>query len=281
MDRVVKYINKTENLYDALVEYEKARGYDSDAEEEVIARCCESFLANRIFVQSFAKKNYKSAKAISEFLTQMNTDMRRVFDDAELRATEKGIYNDMSPEQEILSQVADIDDIARLWSNAVNALEKKRTEIQKAEGSVRMSFMDSVSLDQNVETILKMSDSDALQMKEDGRFVNVMDDTPSVITDNVKDAKNLPVVMRFDAAYLAIRHEGILEGHYHNYGASFGRIVRRILNKPDAILRLGNGRLNLLGSVVHKKGNTSIVSAELNTIQNVDDKYDYYNSKCR
>lgn len=137
---VDEYIVKTGNLWDALVQYEaEKRGYGEEAEEEVIARCCESFLANDVFIQSFAKKHFKSAKAISSFLTQMDADMNQIFTDAEIRLKMNGIRTDVSPEQQILSQVANVQEIAQKWARAVNALEKKRAA--KSDG-VRASTMD-------------------------------------------------------------------------------------------------------------------------------------------
>ena len=73
------------NLWDALVAYEESRGYKgADAEEEVIARCCEQFLAKTTFVNSFASKHYKTARAISAFLTRMNADMQQLVADVNI-----------------------------------------------------------------------------------------------------------------------------------------------------------------------------------------------------
>ncbi len=281
IDRVDPYIAREGNLWDALVAFEREEhGYGKNAEEEVVARCCESFLGFNQFVKEFAHKQYKSAKAINKFIAQMNIDMQRVSEEALQSAEQRNIWNDESPENQILRQLTEIDRIANLWRIAVNAEAKKRQVTDESVNTntrVHMSFMDGVTLNGNVDRILNMNNDEAMRMKEEGLFVQVMDHTPIIITDNVKDASNLKVVMRFDAAYLAIRHDGVLEGHYHNYGAQFNEIVNGILNNPEAIIRLANGRLNLLGTVEHKKGNTSIASVELNTVQNIDNKYDYYN----
>ena len=126
LDNVVPYIEKTGNLWDALVEYEaKERGYGENAEEEVVARCCESFLANDVFIDSFAKKHFKSAKAISSFLTQLSADMNQLFTDADIRAAKTNKWINESPEQQILSQVANVQEIAQKWSRAVRSEERR------------------------------------------------------------------------------------------------------------------------------------------------------------
>ena len=163
---VDEYIVKTGNLWDALVQYEaEKRGYGEEAEEEVIARCCESFLANDVFIQSFAKKHFKSAKAISSFLTQMDADMNQIFTDAEIRVKMNGIRTDVSPEQQILSQVANVQEIAQKWARAVNALEKKRAA--KSDG-VRASRID--------KQIVKISDDSDL-----ARLIRETRDKPSKV----------------------------------------------------------------------------------------------------
>lgn len=60
-----------------------------DAEEEVVARCCESFLGFDKFVKDFAHKQYKSAKAVNQFIAQMNIDLQRVSEEARQSAAQR------------------------------------------------------------------------------------------------------------------------------------------------------------------------------------------------
>ncbi len=155
IDKLQTYLNKGMNLWDALVAYETDRGYKgAAAEEEVIARCCEQFLAKTTFINSFANKHFRTARSVSAFLTRMNADMQQLFSDVNMRSTraattrnELGYFEtwntDVSPEQDILNQVDTLDDIARKWENAVKMVDQKRKakESAKAE-SVKASTMD-------------------------------------------------------------------------------------------------------------------------------------------
>lgn len=132
LDKVDPYIAREGNLWDALVAFEREEhGYGKDAEEEVVARCCESFLGFNQFVKDFAHKQYKSAKAINKFIAQMNIDMQRVSEEARQSAAQRNLWNDESPENQILRQLTEIDKIANLWRIAVNAEAKKRQESKR------------------------------------------------------------------------------------------------------------------------------------------------------
>ena len=155
IDKLQEYLNKGMNLWDALVAYEESRGYKSaDAEEEVIARCCEQFLAKTTFINSFANKHFRTARAVSAFLTRMNADMQQLFSDVNMRSTRaattrnaEGMFEtwntDTSPEQDILNQVDTLDDIARKWENAVKMVDQKRRAKESAKAEdVKASTMD-------------------------------------------------------------------------------------------------------------------------------------------
>ena len=104
-----------------------------------------------------------------------------------------------------------------------------------------------------------------------------MEHTPSVILNNVEDAVDRKIIIRFDAAYLAARHDGALQGHYHNYGDGIAELLPNVLNNPDAILRMDNGRLNLMAIIPMSKGNTTVVSVELDTVKDINSEYSPYN----
>ncbi len=144
-------------------------------------------------------------------------------------------------------------------------------------GGVRFSFMDDTSFEDNINQIINMDDAEAKARQEKGQYLRVLKQTPNIILENVQDAKNIEVIMRFDAAYLAARHSGILDGNYHNYGKDFAKKLINVLNNPDAIVRLDNGRLNLFGSIEHNKGNISLVSVEMNTVKDINSQNKAYN----
>jgi hypothetical protein len=70
--------------------------------------------------------------------------------------------------------------------------------------------------------------------------------TPDIILNNVEDAEDLAeIIMRFDSFYLAARHDGAIEGNYHNFGAIMKELPE-IISNPLAIVRMNNKRLNIL-----------------------------------
>lgn len=125
------YLDEDTTYWDALIAYETERYTPEEAEEEVVARCCEQFLAKSTFVNAFAHSKYKSARNIAAFLMRMDSDMNRLFSDVDERRVtaaaapdEEGkveLWNtDLSPEQDILNQIANVSKIAEMWKTAVN-----------------------------------------------------------------------------------------------------------------------------------------------------------------
>ena len=186
-------------------------------------------------------------KSITQF-TAANAEQRSAID------------NDLSGAQETTASVQ--RDGEKAWAN---------------KATVQLSFMNDASFQDNIDEIMSMSEAEAKRRKEQGSYIRVLDHTPEVILQNVDDAADLQVIIRFDAAYLAARHEGALEGHYHNYGGNIAELLPAVLNDPDAIIRMDNGRLNLLGTIETAKGNTSVVSVELNTVKDINSKNSAYN----
>lgn len=121
-----------------------------------------------------------------------------------------------------------------------------------------------------------MSDEDALLNKSQGNFVSIMGNTPPVILNHVEDASDLEIIIRFDAFYLATRKSGVLEGHYHDYGNVMKQLPQ-IISNPDTIVRMDNGRLNIISQITHPKGNNNTVSVELNTVKDINSKNTKYN----
>ncbi|MCM1114635.1 MAG: hypothetical protein NC397_03975 [Clostridium sp.] len=119
-----------------------------------------------------------------------------------------------------------------------------------------------------------MSDEQAKQLKAADTYVSIMSNAPKVILENVSDAQNLEVLMRFDSFYLETRHSGALEGNYHNMGLQMAELPNYI-SDPDAIIRNDKGRLNLISAIDNNKNR--LISIELNTVKDINSKYNKYN----
>ncbi len=128
-----------------------------------------------------------------------------------------------------------------------------------------------------IDSILTVSDETAKEFADKRVVVEVAKHTPDVILENVEGARDLEVIINFNKLYLAVRKEGVFEGHYHNLGTEITKKLPEFLEKPDAIIQLANGRLNLFSSVKTKKGNNGIVSVELNSTKDINGKYKDYN----
>ncbi len=153
--------------------------------------------------------------------------------------------------------------------------EDEETEQSEVE-NVRFSKMNNESLESNVDNVLKMSDEEAIKNKQEGNFVSVMKHTPGVILQNVIEAENHEVIMRFDAFYLAVRKDGVLDGHYHNMGEFMKDLPQR-LSEPLAILKMDNGRINIFAEFTSEKNKNGIASVELNTVKDINSKNQKYN----
>lgn len=128
-----------------------------------------------------------------------------------------------------------------------------------------------------VDNILSVSDETAKELADNRVAVEILKNTPNVILDNVKGARDLKVIINYTKLYLAVRKNGAFEGHYHNLGAEIAKKLPDFLQNPDAIIQLANGKLNLFTTVKTKKGNNGIISVELNSTKDIGGKYKDYN----
>lgn len=153
-DMLGDYLTEGRNLWQALNALEDDRYNDEykgkdrveRVEEEVVARCCESFLRDSKFVRQMAEQHYRSAREITRFLKQFAKDVSTVQIDAAVRAYEGGYdTNDISPENNLLRDYADIEKIADLWVKGLREIADKRAKAKKATGEIRASQMDKSS----------------------------------------------------------------------------------------------------------------------------------------
>ena len=260
-----------QRAYEKMMQYEQ-QGKElrfGDAVEEIVADACSQILRDSKAMEQLALENRTLFEKITDFLKELFADIKKAF---------KGDY--LSNEAKAMQQF--MDELQQIWDQAlVGAVKQHETSAVMKENNdssgFKYSFMNRKGFKQNINEFLNMSDAEAKKRKEKGQYLLINQNTPTAILNRVADAKNIPIIIRFDAAYLAARHGGALEGHYHNYDSAFPELLNQVLQEPDAIIRLNNGRLNLMGQIVTKKGNTSIVSVELNTVKDVNEKYSAYN----
>lgn|GEM_PF-2065280 len=245
-----------------------------------MARACEDLFgrseAIRQFLADFAEKNKEAATGFTAAVKKVLAKIKEFFENLMFghgsRTLEAGIVRKCGTDvvDGLMAQYEKTFFAALEGNAARNALGEFE------QGGIRYSQMNDDSLESNVDRVLQMSDDEALQNKAAGNYISVMTSTPAVVIENVPDAENLKIIMRFDAFYLATRQTGILEGHYHNYGDIMKKLPD-ILSDPLAIVRMDNGRLNFFATVPHPKGSNNVISLELNTVKDIDSQYSKYN----
>ena len=248
------------------------------AQEEVVADAMETILSDGTVLEELAAYDQTLWEKVKAWINEV---ISRI----------KAHYKNLSPNSQAAKVLADSMDsltelqemfatAARKTGERTKAAERSKTaEKAKNESSdttIRFSLMNELSLNENVDQVMTMDDNTAIAKKAEDQYISIMSDTPSIITKHVEDAENLEIVMRFDSFYLATRHEGALEGHYHNYGETMKKLPE-IISDPEAIVRMDNDRLNLLAKVQTSKGNHSVVSIELNTVKDINSKFKKYN----
>lgn len=247
-------------------------GYD-EAWEEVVANSMESTM-----------KDGKGVEAFLQLQQQNPTLWQKIkawFADLVQRMKNMTVKPDSAEANLLIQLTSEVDRMAKMWATGVyeagqnfqNANGQKNTAIPK-DGTIRYDtrerFPDAVK---KLETI---SDQEYLKDKESTPFLFVMQQTPSVLIKNGKNMNDRPVIMRRDAAYLAIRKSGVQEGHYHGLGADVVSNLPDYLNNPSVILDTGSGRRLVLVSIPVKTGQ-AIISVVFESTKDIESKNDYYN----
>ncbi len=257
-----------------------------EAKEEVIANALEDIIDKPQVLNALANEDISLVKRIWRAIKQL---FEKLFNKLEK-------YNYTSPEARLVAEAtrAEWKRLSDIYVTALtNANNSAKGEVSapsastaaavqsentglKSDNKIKFSLMNNLPLSENVKNVLNISEHDALKNKEEGNFVSVMKETPSVILENVKDAENLEIIIRFDAFYLATRHSGVLDGHYHNYGEVMSRLPEAI-SSPEAILRMNNDRLNIISTLPNVKSGNATISIELNTVKDINSEYKKYN----
>lgn len=238
--------------------------------DEINAHFAEQTLSNKNILERLVQKRQTLKNKILGFFKKARTDYQS--DEkltgaaARLYRQYKKLFDEFSARNQRYLGVENASVEAQ-----AQAAKRGRTE------TIRFSLMNNRSFEDNVQDILTMSDSEARANVSEGNFVSVMKHTPDVILNNVEGAQDLEVIIRFDALYLASRADGALDGNYHDLGAEITTQLPQLISDPDAIVRMDNGRLNILAEMKTDKGSSGIISIELNTVKDINSKYSKYN----
>lgn len=99
----------------------------------------------------------------------------------------------------------------------------------------------------------------------------------AAISSSRNDAADHEIIILFHSLYLEVRHDGVLDGNYHNLGKDIVKNLPEYLSDPYAIVRTDNNRILLLSTVNNYKGRNGIISVELNTVKDINSIYQKYN----
>ena len=260
----------------------------ADIEDEIAARATESFLTDEkgIAFQKMADKNPNAAKGFINALRSMI--LRLVQFSQQLKKRFAGAFNTKAETEMLRADINTFREAERMFTdmleerynanpnNAKTPYTDKsaaaNTEIENERPKQLFKDYSAVT-----ESILNVSDKAAKEYADNRIAVEVSDHTPDVILNNVEGAKDLRIIMNYAKLYLAVRKDGVFKGHYHNLGAETAKKLPDILANPDAIIQLGNGRLNIFSTIKTDKGNNGIISVELNSTKDIEGKYQDYN----
>lgn len=233
------------------------------AHEEMAANACFTVFSDEANVKQLVAQDRTLAQKVHDFFANMIDRMKKALEGLSKRNREyKALSNDIKAKEQIVS----------MFNDCLKESQKNNTTTSDSE--IKLSQKVKEPLDEFTQRVLDMSDEEAKRLKAEDTYVSIMSNTPPVILDNIKDADNLEVLMRFDSYYLETRHSGALDGNYHNLGMTMAELPDYIGN-PDAIVRNYNGRLNLITAIGENKNR--LISVELNTIKDINSKNSKYN----
>ncbi|MGN1421066.1 MAG: hypothetical protein ACI4XC_06095 [Eubacterium sp.] len=258
----------------------------ADIEEELVADGIAAIFTTDEGVEQFAeyvaKKSEPEKKSIvqafKELVAHIVDTIKKALSRGNLTQYQKE-YLEMEKEQAEHIRTLFLDSLDKASenykseqkNNTVNNGDENEINIKQ---TIKLSKKITTPLEDFAQKVLDMGEKEAKQLKAADTYVSIMKETPSIILENVNGAENLEVIMRFDSFYLETRKDGVLEGNYHDLGLNISKIPEYISN-PDAIIKLQNGRINLISSIISSKNR--IVSIELNAVKDINSKFDKYN----
>ena len=238
--------------------------------DEINAHFAEQTLSNKNILERLVRKKQTLKEKILGFFKKARTDYQS---DERLTGAAARLYRQY---KKLFDEFSARNQRYLGTENASAEAQEQAAKRGRAE-TIRFSLMNNRSFEENVHDILSMNDADARAAKAADSYISVMKHTPDVILNNVEGAQDLEVIIRFDALYLASRADGALDGNYHDLGAEITTQLPQLISDPDAIVRMDNGRLNILAEMKTDKGSSGIISIELNTVKDINSKYSKYN----
>ena len=246
------------------------QGRAAQVSDEINAHFAEQTLSNKNVLERLVQKKQTLKEKILGFFKKARTDYQS---DEKLTGAAARLYRQY---KKLFDEFSARNQRYLGTENASVEAQAQAAKRGRVE-TIRFSLMNNRSFEENVHDILSMSDADARAAKAADSYISTMKHTPDVILSNVEGAQDLEVIIRFDALYLASRADGALDGNYHDLGAEITTQLPQLISDPDAIVRMDNGRLNILAEMKTDKGSSGIISIELNTVKDINSKYSKYN----
>ena len=262
-----------------------------DAIDELVARACEDMLSN--------------SNQARKILSKMSVEEQQSFVDKVKETLDNLIgwvnellsyYKSETEEAKTLREYkANLKSISKMWDDmlvsaieANQALQKEGITGEKLAKKVTSNVQYSTreKFDNACDKMETISDKEYKEALKTHPFVLVMDYTPQIVIDAMKEidpdltvpANNRRILIKRDALYLAIRGEGIQEGHYHELGAEALKKLPEYLEKPDAIIKTNeNQKRCLVLSHIEAKNGQAIISVEFESSKDYEGKNEFFN----
>ncbi len=282
------------------------------AAEEVVAYGCEMMLENSKAIETLAKQNASLANRIKNFISdfikrlkdgfegvdavsdeaqellEYAEDMQKLWDKGLVGAVHNHAAEDSSKSENVSKESSESETEAKdkSFENKKSLEDYIDEEFERSEHiAENYDIPDDSELmfeerkyNEWIDFIEEISDVEAKKNQEKGTYIKISDKMPKILKKY--GAGNHPLIIRFDAMYLAQRKSGALEGHYHHLGKDIMSNLFEYLSDPDLILetvsKKGKTRLQIIVGIPVKEGELDI-SVEINTIKDISSNYDYCN----
>ena len=157
--------------------------------------------------------------------------------------------------------------------------ETEEHEPKKENGALDKGALDITEYSKAVSELESISDEAYLKARSEDPFILVSDHTPSVILNTLENGKDRQILIRRDALYLALRDNGIQEGHYHGLGKETLLNLPKYLEDPDVILstETNNETRRLLLTNIPSKNGQGVISIEFETTKEFRGQNKQYN----
>lgn len=254
---------------------------EDESREEIIARACEDMLkmseqGRKIFFSLSEAEQKTLADKIKSLINDLLNWVNELLNSYEATSTEARIMRDYKEQLQKASKVW--DEMLKKSVEANQSLEKSGAYEHKKSTSESDVVYDEKDYSYWLDRIETVSDEKALEAKSKITYLRVSDTTPEILRKY--GANDLPIIMRFDAMYLAQRGSGVLEGHYHDLGKEVMSNLMTYLSNPDVILQTvtedGKTKLAVLISIPVKSGE-ALASVEINTLKDRGSGDELYN----